>query len=78
MSNSPSIYSSVDKLNFNMAGKTMKALVKEKEGVSYKYMDYPVSEPGEGELLVRVTRTSICGSDLILYSWDEGIYINEK
>ncbi|CAB4040459.1 L-threonine 3-dehydrogenase, partial [Paramuricea clavata] len=71
MSNSPSIYSSVDKLNFNMAGKTMKALVKEKEGVSYKYMDYPVSGPDEGELLVRVTRTSICGSDLNLYSWNE-------
>ncbi|XP_028414127.1 uncharacterized protein LOC114537195 [Dendronephthya gigantea] len=51
--------------------RTMKALVKEAEGTSYKYMDYPVSEPGEGELLVKVTKVSICGSDLNLYLWNE-------
>ena len=55
-----------------MAGKTMKALLKQTEGVSYKYIDYPVPEPVDGELLVRVARVSICGSDLNLYSWNEG------
>ena len=52
--------------------KTMKALVKQAESASYEYMDYPVSEPGEGELLVKVAKVSICGSDLNLYSWNEG------
>ena len=59
---------------FNMADTitTMKALVKQTEGVSYKYIDYPISEPGEGELLVKVKKVSICGSDLNLYSWNDG------
>jgi threonine dehydrogenase-like Zn-dependent dehydrogenase len=56
----------------NMAGKTMKALLKQSEGISYKYLDYPISEPGDGELLVKVFKASICGSDLNLYSWNEG------
>ena len=49
----------------------MKALVKLTEEKSYKYIDYPISEPGNGELLVKVIKTSICGSDLNLYSWNE-------
>ena len=55
-----------------MDGATMKALVKQAEEKSYKYIDYPISEPGDGELLVKVIKTSICGSDLNLYSWNEG------
>ena len=58
--------------------KTMKALMKKKEGVSYDYADCPIPVPGDGELLVKVTKVSICGSDLNLYSWNEGsilIYI---
>lgn len=51
----------------------MKALVKESEAVSYKYMTYPIPEPGIGELLVKVSRVSICGSDLNLYSWNVGM-----
>ena len=56
--------------------KTMKALMKKKEGVSYDYVDYPIPVPGDGELLVKVTKVSICGSDLNLYSWNESSPIN--
>lgn len=52
--------------------KMMKALVKQREGVSYDYIDYPIPRPGEGELLVKVSKVSICGSDLSLHSWNEG------
>ena len=52
----------------------MKALVKESEEISYKYTDYPVSEPSRGELLVKVIRASICGSDINLYLWNDGKY----
>ena len=63
----------MDAVDCKMEGKTMKALAKENEGISYKYTDYAVPEPSQGELLVRVIRASICGSDYNLYSWNDGI-----
>ena len=50
--------------------KTMKALVKKQEDVSYSYEDIPVPEPKEGEVLLRVDCVAICGSDIALYKWD--------
>lgn len=55
---------------------TMKALVKEKPGVSYVYKDVPVPQPGEGELLVKVSKNAVCGSDIVLYQWGEGMEIH--
>ena len=52
--------------------KTMKALVKTKEQESYELQEMPVPEPQTGELLVKVIRASICGSDIALYKWNEG------
>ena len=52
--------------------KQMKALVKDKPEASYQYKDVPVPQPGEGELLVRVNKVAICGSDITLYQWGEG------
>ena len=50
----------------------MKVLIKEQEKASYIYKDIPVPQPGKGELLVKVLKVSICGSDTILYEWNEG------
>lgn len=52
---------------------TMKALMKSKPGVSYSYEDVPVPSPQEGELLVKVGKVALCGSDIALYQWNEGL-----
>lgn len=48
----------------------MKAIVKreEKKGFVLEEMDVP--EPGEGEVLVKVSSAAICGSDMKIYTWD--------
>lgn len=50
----------------------MKVLIKEEETVGYDYKEWPIPEPKEGELLVKVLAASICGSDIALYNWNEG------
>ncbi|XP_004347831.1 hypothetical protein CAOG_04006 [Capsaspora owczarzaki ATCC 30864] len=50
---------------------TMKALVKTKPTASYELVEIPVPVPGDGELLIKVERVSICGSDINLYTWNE-------
>ena len=54
---------------------TMKALVKQSEGQSYDYVDVPTPKPKNGELLVRVNKVAICGSDIALYQWNAGLLI---
>jgi threonine 3-dehydrogenase len=48
----------------------MKALVKESAGTSYEYKDVPVPVPRGDELLVRVGKVALCGSDIALYQWN--------
>ena len=48
---------------------SMKALVKEQPGPSYEYKDVPVPAPTGDELLVRVGKVALCGSDISLYQW---------
>ncbi|MEW5978744.1 MAG: L-threonine 3-dehydrogenase [Acidobacteriota bacterium] len=50
---------------------TMRALVKEtaKPGLTLK--EVPVPSPGFGEVLIRVERAGICGTDLHIYEWDK-------
>lgn len=48
----------------------MKALVKQAPGPGLKLADVPVPTVGGGEVLVRVLRTGICGTDLHIRSWD--------
>ena len=50
----------------------MKALVKESAGTSYEYKDVPVPVPRGDELLVRVGKVALCGSDIALYQWNNG------
>lgn len=51
----------------------MKALVKESPGISYQLKDVPFPTPGEGELLVKVKKVALCGTDIAKYKWNEGI-----
>ncbi len=50
----------------------MKALVKSEEGVSYEYKEVPVPAPVGDELLVKVRKVALCGSDISLYQWNTG------
>jgi len=50
----------------------MKVLIKEEEKSSYIYKDIPVPQPNTGDLLLKVLKVSICGSDTVLYQWNEG------
>jgi len=45
-------------------------LRKNKAMVSYEYVDVDVPVPVEGEILVKMERVAICGSDIPLYKWD--------
>lgn len=50
----------------------MKVLIKEEEKPSYIYKDFPVPQPNTGDLLVKVVKVSLCGSDTVLYQWNDG------
>lgn len=49
----------------------MKALVKRKAEPGLWLSDEPVPDIGPDEILVRIRRTGICGTDLHIYNWDE-------
>ncbi|MFC0597703.1 L-threonine 3-dehydrogenase [Streptomyces palmae] len=49
----------------------MKALVKTDAGPGLELTDVPTPRPGTGEVLIRVLRTGICGTDLHIESWDQ-------
>ncbi len=49
----------------------MKALVKVAQGPGLELTDVPDPEPGPGDVLIRVLRTGICGTDLHIESWDD-------
>ena len=51
---------------------SMKALVKEREVATFEYRDVSVPVPRGDELLVRVTKVALCGSDINLYQWNHG------
>lgn len=49
----------------------MKALVKNKPEPGLWLCDEPVPAPGPEDVLVKVHKTGICGTDIHIYSWDE-------
>ncbi len=51
--------------------KAMKALTKVKPGIGAELLETNIPEPGPDEVLLKVRATSICGSDLHIYYWDE-------
>src|SRR5437016_10756490 len=50
---------------------SLKALVKAKAEPGLWLQDVPEPKPGPGEVLLRVLRTGICGTDLHIDSWNE-------
>jgi threonine 3-dehydrogenase len=50
--------------------KTMKALVKSKKEVGVWLDEVPIPTIGINDVLIKVLRTGICGTDLHIYKWD--------
>ncbi len=50
---------------------TMKALVKLERQKGLWLRDVPVPDIGPNDLLVKIRKTAICGTDLHIYNWDE-------
>lgn len=57
----------------SMSGKTklMKALLKTQAGHGLEMREVPMPEVGLNDVLIRVDRTGICGTDLHIYKWDD-------
>ena len=51
--------------------KTMKALVKKHAREGLWLEDVPVPEVGNNDVLVKIQKTAICGTDVHIYNWDE-------
>jgi len=49
----------------------MKALVKQKAEVGLWMQDVPVPTVVHNEVLIKITKTAICGTDIHIYNWDE-------
>ena len=49
----------------------MKALLKETAAPGLRLTEVPEPKPGPKEILVRVNKAAICGTDLHIYQWDE-------
>ena len=47
----------------------MKSAIKDRPELGIWVMEVPTPRPGKGEVLVRVRRASICGSDIGLYEF---------
>lgn len=48
-------------------------LVKEEATASYVYREVPLAAPQGDELLVKVGKVALCGTDINLYQWNQGI-----
>jgi threonine 3-dehydrogenase len=49
----------------------MKALVKAKPEVGIWMQDVPIPHVGANEVLIKIKKTAICGTDIHIYNWDE-------
>ena len=49
---------------------TMQAVVKAHAAPGIEIREVPVPSPGPGEVLVRVSAASVCGTDLHIFNWD--------
>ncbi|WP_179134042.1 L-threonine 3-dehydrogenase [Halobacillus massiliensis] len=49
----------------------MKALVKHHRGPGAELKEVPIPQINEDEVLIKVKATSICGTDVHIYNWDE-------
>lgn len=54
-----------------MKNRMMKAVVKDQRLPGASLQEVPVPQIGDNEVLIKVKATSICGTDVHIYSWDE-------
>jgi threonine 3-dehydrogenase len=59
-----------DSPNFFLVQKTMQAVVKSRAEPGLWLEEVPVPKAGPDNLLIRVVKTSICGTDVHIYNWD--------
>src|SRR5207249_251666 len=59
-----------DSPNFFLVQKTMQAVVKSRAEPGLWLEEVPVPNVGTDDVLIRVTKTSICGTDVHIYNWD--------
>jgi threonine 3-dehydrogenase len=50
---------------------TMRALVKREAGTGIWMDQVPIPKPGTNEVLVRLEKTAICGTDVHIYQWND-------
>jgi len=58
--------------------KTMKALVKKEANEGLWLEEVPLPEYGINDVLIKIQKTGICGTDLHIYNWDEWAQKNIK
>ena len=56
----------------------MDALVKEKPCTGFVLKKVPIPEVGINDVLIKVHKTSICGTDVHIYNWDQWAQKNVK
>ncbi|HOD32382.1 MAG: L-threonine 3-dehydrogenase [Acidobacteria bacterium ADurb.Bin340] len=49
---------------------TMRALVKAERAPGLTLMQVPVPEPGPNDVLIRIHKSAICGTDMHIWNWD--------
>ncbi|MEM0910600.1 MAG: L-threonine 3-dehydrogenase [Pseudomonadota bacterium] len=49
----------------------MKSLAKEKKAPGIWLVDNPIPDVGHNDLLIKIRKTAICGTDMHIYHWDE-------
>lgn len=56
----------------------MKALVKTKPGEGIELIDVPMPKVGANDALIKIKKTSFCGTDMHIYNWDDWAQQNIK
>ena len=56
--------------------KTMRALVKTRPEVGIWMEQVPVPQIGPNDVLIRIRKTAICGTDLHIYKWDPWVIVH--
>jgi len=54
-----------------MDDKSMRALLKDKPEKGYELKEIPIPDIESDEVLFKVEKVAICGSDIALYLWNE-------
>ena len=50
--------------------RTMRAIAKLRPGAGLDLVEVPVPRPGINDVLIRIKKTSICGTDVHIFNWD--------